>query len=160
MGDAPGNATWLAAETQNVEWFVAEIVMEITIAGTARNVVHRNLVLLRADSAAQAYDKAIRLGHESETSYQNPEGRLVTHRFAGLSKLEEVPWGLEDGSELTFDESVGVPQEEIESWLRPKGELAAFRPPRRRPQDDTDYSSAEVLDLVTRTINRGPKRPS
>jgi len=122
--------------------------MEITIAGATRNVVHRNLTLVRADSPAEAYDKSIGFGYAGETSYDNPAGKLVEHRFRGISKLEDVPFGLDDGSELMFEEQVGVRPEEIGGWIPPKEQLAVFLPTRTRPDDDTNYASAEILRMI------------
>ena len=44
---------------KNAKWYLAELVEEITISGDPRNVVHTNLVLVRADSAAEAYEKSL-----------------------------------------------------------------------------------------------------
>lgn len=136
-------------------WYVAELIMEITISGAARNVIHRNLILVRAGSPAEAYEKSVRLGQEGETSYENPAGNFVQHWFKGVSKLDSVVWDLEDGSELMFEEYVGIPADEIGRWIPPKERLAAFRPQRPRPTDETDYSSDEVLKMVARRAEEG-----
>ena len=41
---------------------------EITVEGESRNVVHTNLLLVRADSPEEAYEKALELGAEGEQS--------------------------------------------------------------------------------------------
>jgi len=75
MGDMPKVA----------EWYIAELVMEITVEGAKSNVVHRNLTLVRARTPEEAYEKGICFGHKKENSYENPEGRMVGHRFRGIS---------------------------------------------------------------------------
>ncbi|WP_127081917.1 DUF4288 domain-containing protein [Dulcicalothrix desertica] len=43
-----------------------------------RNVVHVNIVLVRADSPEEAFDKAEELGRENEHTYLNPNHKTVT----------------------------------------------------------------------------------
>jgi hypothetical protein len=42
---------------KSAKWYLAEIVQQITVEGDSRNVVHTNLVLVRADSPEDAYQK-------------------------------------------------------------------------------------------------------
>ena len=56
MGDIPENA----------KWYLADIVQEITVEDDPHNVVHTNLVLIRADSPEEAYQKAMELGLAGE----------------------------------------------------------------------------------------------
>ena len=53
----------------SAEWYLAELVMKITVAGDPRNVVHQNLTLIRASSADEAYEKAIKIGKDGEDEY-------------------------------------------------------------------------------------------
>jgi len=62
----------------------AELVEEITVEDDPRNVVHQNLVLIRAVSADEAYEKARKIGKDGETSYDNPSGKAVRIRFRGF----------------------------------------------------------------------------
>ncbi len=134
-------------------WYLAEFIMEITVAGAARNVVHRNLMLIRADSPDQAYDKARKLGYAGETEYTNPLGQVVQIRFRGIAQIDVVIDELSDGAELKYEEQTGVSAEEIANWIRPRERLRVFLPPpdpaRRR---DPDYRSQEVLDMVRKPM--------
>jgi hypothetical protein len=47
---------------KNAEWYLAEIVEELTVADDPRNVVWRNLTLVHANSPEDAYEQALRLG--------------------------------------------------------------------------------------------------
>ena len=129
-------------------WYVAEIVEEITVQDDPRNVIHQNLVLVRANSPDEAYEKAIKIGEGGETSYDNPSGKTVRIRFRGLSKLEKLEEELEDGAELTFRYKVGVSEEELRSMVRSRERLAVFRPPEQA--EGPDYSSREVLAMLER----------
>jgi hypothetical protein len=138
-------------------WYVAELVIEITVFGASRNVVHRNLLLILAADADQAYQKAARLGLGCEISYDNPQGQRVDHRFRGIAKLDGIVDGtLEDGSELTFVEDIGVSERQIEEWICTKKDLGAFAHPDPSRKFDPDYRSGEVMQQIAELL-RGPK---
>jgi hypothetical protein len=61
---------------KGAKWYLAELVEEITVEDEPRNVVHTNVILVRADSPQEAYDRSLGLGKQSETSYENLAGRL------------------------------------------------------------------------------------
>jgi Domain of unknown function (DUF4288) len=86
---------------------LAKIVEQITVEGDPRNVVHTNLVLIRADSPEEAYPKAVELGAAGEQSYENLDGTRVEFRFRGLRELSVIYDELEHGAELTYSEDVG-----------------------------------------------------
>jgi hypothetical protein len=48
------------------------------------------LFLVSACSPEEAYDKAMRLGREGETTYGNPAGRAVRHSFRGVAQLDTL----------------------------------------------------------------------
>src|ERR1700737_4887901 len=110
------------------QWYIAELVEEITVEDDPRNVVHRNLVLIRADSPEEAYGKALLLGREAETFYENPSGKHVRVTFRGLSELNVIHDELDHGAELLYKQSIGLPSEEIEKWILPKEQLSVFHP--------------------------------
>jgi len=142
---------------KDARWYLADLVMEITVSGAIRNVVHRNLTLIRADSPEQAYLKATRLGQEAETSYENPERQWVEIKFRGIAQLDVVYEELEDGAELKFEEQVGIPSEEIERGILPKEQLRVFLPSRDPERKrDPDYRSQEVLDEVAERFGLKP----
>ena len=72
---------------KDARWYLADIVLEHTIEGDARNLVHVNIHLIAADSPDQAYEKAMMLGRESEQTYTNTVGREVRVTFRGLRDL-------------------------------------------------------------------------
>jgi hypothetical protein len=135
----------------DAKWYIAKVVEEITVEGDPRNVVHTNFLLIRADSPEEAYDKAFVLGKDDEDNYQNPSGKTVRVRFCGLSGLNVVHGDLEHGTELLYEENIGIPTEKVEEKILSKDQLAVFRSfgPRKVP----DYSSAEVVDAASRLAN-------
>src|SRR4051794_18031384 len=110
------------------KWYLADIVEEFSIQGEPDNIVHTNLVLVRADSPEEAYDRAISLGQNSESNYTNSEGKLVTVRFRGLKDLNVIHGELEHGTELAYNRRVGMSESELGDWVTPKEHLAVFRP--------------------------------
>jgi len=131
---------------KGAEWYVAEIVEEIRVDDDPRNVVLRNLTLIRADSPTEAYEKALRIGKEGEVEYDNPEAKRVRVSFRGISHLDVIQDKLEDGAELSFQSQRGMSQEEIAGILCPKEELDLFR--KIRKPDGPDFTSADVLQEV------------
>jgi hypothetical protein len=78
-------------------WFV-----EVCGSVSPRNVVHTNMILVRADSPEEAYQKAVQLGTARQQSYENPAGKRVECRFRGLRDLNGIHDELEHGAELGF----------------------------------------------------------
>ncbi len=142
--------------TTEQTWYIAELIMEITVTGDPKNVVHRNHVLISSSSNEEAYSKAILLGYRGETSYKNPAGETVQIRFAGVADLDEILEPLEDGAEILFHYAVDVSKQELESLIPNKGHLRAFAP--KTGSAGPDYASAEIVNLVR--IATGSERPS
>ena len=143
MGHIPSNA----------EWYIAELVMEIVVNGSQLNALHRNLTLIRADSPQAAYDKALQIGKKGETEYFNPKNQLVNIRFRGISKLDVVYEPLEDGSELGFEEEIGISEAEIQKLIQPKEKLDAFTAASPGREREPDYRSKAVVKEATRMLS-------
>ena len=138
---------------QSQEWFLADLIMEILIEGERRNVVHRNLFLVSASSPEEAYDKALRIGHEHEIVYDNPAGHPVRHNFRGIAHLDTlVDCEPADGAELTFEQRVDVPEEDVQALVPSKDRLHAFSQPGPRDTDVPDYSSKDVMIRVAEML--------
>lgn len=131
-------------------WFVAELVLKITVENDRRLVAHKNRVLVQAKSGEQAYAKALELGRQDEISYQNPSGKTVHIRFVGVSELSCINDRLEDGAELWYEEHVDVTDEVIQDWITPKANLTIFR--QITPSSGPDYRSGEVLEKAVANV--------
>lgn len=146
------------------EWFLAELVMKITVADDTRNVVHQNLVLIHADSADEAYEKAVQFGKKEEISYDNPAGKAIHSHFEGVSDLVEIIDDLYDGAELDLHYTVAMPEEKIQSLVPPRERLRAFLPPKwTRPElrdEGPNYTSAEIMAKVARIMEAERKKKS
>lgn len=69
-------------------WYVAELTEEVTLEGDPLNVVHKKTRVIFADSAEDAYEKALSLITEHEISYLNEHKRAIRTRFWGLRELD------------------------------------------------------------------------
>jgi hypothetical protein len=143
----------MANRKQEGKWYLAEIVTEVKIVGDSEKVVHNNLVLIRADSAEIAYDKALVRGREMEDTYEDHEGQHLSVVFRGLSDLNIIQDELEDGAEIAYEELVDLSEDEIQEMLTEKNELGAFQ---TEDQDmhDHHYEPQDVLDEAMRIIRR------
>jgi hypothetical protein len=137
---------------KNAKWYVAEIVEEITVEDDPRNVVHINLVLIRADSPDEAYELALQLGKRGETEYENPSNKQVSIRFRGLKSLGVVYDGLEHGAEIQYSERIAMPKQEIEKLITSKEQLDVFTPISQ--PTGPDYSSREILEEAMRIVHQ------
>ncbi|QDU96246.1 DUF4288 domain-containing protein [Lignipirellula cremea] len=109
-------------------WYLADVVLEHRIDGDLQNVVHVNTHLVEAGSPDEAYSKALALGHSGENEYENTDGQHVRTLFRGLRELSVIHEPLGDGAELMYTEQVGIPEERLRSWGRPRESLAVFAP--------------------------------
>lgn len=69
-------------------WYVAELTEEVTLEGDPHNVVHKKTRVIFADSAEDAYEKALSMITEHEISYLNEHKRAIRTRFWGLRELD------------------------------------------------------------------------
>jgi hypothetical protein len=143
----------MAHVPKDAEWFLAETVQEIRVAGCTRNIVHQNFVIIHARSPESAYIRACDLGKSGDTSYINENGKRVTIRFRGLRSLDVIYDTLEDGCEIMFIEKLGVTEKSIKKLVRPKRDLKVFLPIRGRP-GRPNYSSKEIMDEVKKRLER------
>ena len=130
----------------DAEWYLADVIMQVAVEDDPRTVVHSNIVLIRADSPDEAYEKALEIGHHQETTYKNTDGKQVQFRFRGLKSLNVVYDELADGAELTYSEEVGVPEEEIQRRIVPKEELSVFAP--LSHPNKPNYASRDIYERV------------
>jgi hypothetical protein len=68
-------------------WYVAELTEEVTLEGDPLNVVHKKTRVIFADSAEDAYEKALSMITEHELSYLYEHHKAIRTRFWGLREL-------------------------------------------------------------------------
>jgi len=138
---------------KDAEWFIADIVIEINVEDELENVLHVNTILIQASTPEDAYEKAIKLGKESEDEpYKNPNGKTVTSIFKGLDNLDVIHDKLEHGAELYFSEYTNVPTEKIKEYITRKEELSIFSD--ITPSQTVDYSSGEITETYNKSKDK------
>jgi hypothetical protein len=141
----------MAHVPKDAEWFLADLVQEIRVAGSRRNIVHINYVIIRARSPEAAYARALSIGKRSEMSYENLDGKKVTIRFRGLGNLDAIYDPLGDECEIMYREKLGVTEKGIRKMVRPKRQLEVFMPIRER-LGRPDFSSQEVMNELAKRL--------
>jgi hypothetical protein len=107
---------------KDAKWYLAEIVLKITVEDDPRSVAHTNWVLVRADSPEEAYERSLSLGKQWEGNrYENAAGKMVRTDFCGLRDLSVIHEELEHGSEIKFAQEIGLSDEEIRKKISSKG---------------------------------------
>jgi len=127
----------------DAEWYLADIVLEYSIDGDSRNVVHINTHLIKASSPDEAYEKSEQLGRGSEHSYENTDGKKVTVKFRGLQDLNVIHDPLEDGAELVYQQKTDISDENISLMISSKAGLSVFLP--IEPQEGPNYLAKSVM---------------
>ncbi len=132
--------------TRRVNWYLADLVVRFDVQDDPRGVIHINRCLVEAADAEQAYVKAIALGKEYDQEYPNPAGKKVRGRFLGLFDLLEIYEPLEDGSEIAYEERIGISDLEARRLVSAREQLGVFR--KEFPSAPPDYSAAEIIHEV------------
>ncbi|HXE52826.1 MAG TPA: DUF4288 domain-containing protein [Tepidisphaeraceae bacterium] len=130
----------------NAKWYLADLVEQIRVEGDSRIVVHVNTLLVRADSPEQAYEEAIRLGRENEQEYENGDNKLVRITFRGLRDLNVIHDELEHGAELAYSEDVVGSEQEVQSLVRNRSDLAIFA--ERHPSAAPNYVAKWIIEKL------------
>lgn len=68
-------------------WYIAELTEEVTLEGDPQHVVHKKTRVIFADSAEDAYQKALSMITEHELNYLNDYRKAVRTRFWGLREM-------------------------------------------------------------------------
>lgn len=128
-------------------WYIAELILEINVAGAAVNVVQTSTVLLRAATPEAAYARALALGGQHDQHYRNSADAAVQVQFVGLGELRVVYDELEDGAELYSSERIGVSPTRLRRLVRKQARLAVFRSD--APAQSPNYTPRELVEQLT-----------
>jgi hypothetical protein len=87
--------------------------------------VWENLILIRAASPEEAYEKAMKHGFDSEDNVKI-DGQKGRCKFKGLKDLVRIYDDLEDGAELVWQE-YELEKNQLEIAVKTKQDLHAFK---------------------------------
>lgn len=90
------------ASAAAAEFYVALLLIEISAESAAEpQLYEESFVLVKAESAAEAKEKATDYGKQQATSYHNEDGELITWKFKEIVEVKQVEDAtFDDGSEL------------------------------------------------------------
>lgn len=108
-------------------WYLADLVTEVRVEGEERSVVHFDLHLVQAANAAEAYDKALRIGGGKSKQYLRNDGNLMSFIFRGLNDLVAMDGEFADGERILFRSQPEMTEEEIQHVVTPRDYLRAVQ---------------------------------
>ena len=127
-------------------WYAAVLIVQCRLEGDSTQddlLYDRQIRVLRADDAESAYVRAIELGREEASSYENAEGQQVVWDFVGLANLTELlDDEIKDGTEVHSELERGDPQAAI---VKDKNKLTVFW-----AEANKHKTAAELLNEATR----------
>ncbi|MCI0565548.1 MAG: DUF4288 domain-containing protein [Nitrososphaera sp.] len=97
------------------KWYLSHEILYLEPEDTScdsKILVWKNLILIRADSPEEAYQKAIQHGVDSENEVR-VEGQKGHFKFKGLKDLVLIYDDLDDGAEIEWHE-MNLGKEELE----------------------------------------------
>jgi Domain of unknown function (DUF4288) len=145
----------------DARWYIAEVILEHRVEDDPRNVVHVNLNLIEAASPDEAYDKAIALGRDGESVYENAAGGMVRVVFRGLRDLFVIYEDLEDGAEILYEKKVCVLEDQLRTMVKERDALAVFAPMEDwTKSDDPELLSDDVAKLLLKHFEGHPADPA
>jgi uncharacterized protein DUF4288 len=104
-------------------WYIAELTEEVTLEGDPQHVVHRKTRVIFADSADDAYEKALSMITEHELKYLNDHNKAVRTRFWGLRELTLSNEDM-DRAGILPKERVGTARRRNSTGLSPEQQFA------------------------------------
>lgn len=134
-----------------VPWYAAVLVVQCRVEDDSPQgdvLYDRQIRVLRADDPESAYVRALELGHDQASSYDNAEGKKVLWEFVGLANLTELlDDEITDGTEVYSELERGDPRAAVET---DKGKLTAFW-----AETNKHKTAAELLSEATRPYAPG-----
>jgi len=114
----------------NGDWYIAELLEKCEPVGrdkrnpNRRHTVWRNAILIQAESAEAAYDKAMQFGkQEYRMRYQAASGDTVQWSFLGVADLIPVYEDIQDGNELFWTDHGEISAKRAKAMVRTKKQV-------------------------------------
>ena len=142
---------------EGARWYLAELVIAISVGGRTKVTVHVNTVLVSADSPIEAHEKAVALGRQQELRYENAKGEMVRFKFLGLRDLNVVHDELEHGCELLYSERLGQTRSQAKALVSRRRDLGVFAP--RVPSRAPDYMSGDIRRKLEEAMKGAVTKP-
>lgn len=108
-------------------WYLADLVTEIRVEGEESSVVQFELYLITAKNAAEAYDKALRIGGSKTTQHLRNDGRTMEFIFRGFNDLIAVDEQFADGARILNRSQPSMTEDEIRGVITSRDYLRAIQ---------------------------------
>jgi hypothetical protein len=108
-------------------YYLAELVVAIRVEGGDDCSVQFEMHLIEAESAPNAYDKAMRIGHLKQRTYLRSDGALIEFQFRGLNELARIDESLQDGARILVRTQHDWTDEQIADCVTPREKLRAIQ---------------------------------
>lgn len=104
-------------------WYIAELTEEVILEGDPQHIVHRKTRVIFADSAEDAYEKALSMITEHELNYLSEYSKAIRTRFWGLRELTLSNEDMDRASILP-KERMGLARRKNSTGLSPEQQFA------------------------------------
>src|SRR5487761_464978 len=102
-----------------IEWYIAELITEVTVEDDSRNLVEHDFYLIKARSANDAYKKSLDYGIKiTPTPHRNPKGKIVAYRFVGIRELYPMDEKPVDKELLFYNTELNVSKQKLKSIIK------------------------------------------
>ena len=124
---------------KNGNWYIAEIIEKCEPVDRNENQDLRRVTtwgnhhLIKADSPEKAFDKAVKLGKESEYTFTNTDKVEMEWIFVGIGELLPIYEDIEDGSELMWNDYGFISNRRTMRMPYSKKELIELIKPKSQP---------------------------
>ena len=116
-------------------WYIAEIIEKCEPVkhnkeyDMRRVITWGNFHLIKADSPKLAYQKAIKIGKESEVKFINSDKIEMEYTFVGIADLIPIYDDIEDGCEIMWTDYGSISNRKSEKFVKSEKEiLENFKP--------------------------------
>ena len=123
----------------NGNWYIVEIIEKCEPVNRNENQDLRRVTtwgnhhLIKADSPEKAYDKAVKLGKESEYIFTNTDKIEMEWIFVGIGELLPIYEDIEDGAELMWNDYGFISNRRTMRMPYEKKELMELIKPKPQP---------------------------
>ena len=110
-------------------WFIAEIIemYEPLNSDTSKELrritTYGNYHLIKAETPSQAFDKAVKIGKQSNYEFINSNNIKMKSEFVGIGDLVPITENIEDGAEILWNDYGQITARRTLKMNRSKKEL-------------------------------------
>ena len=109
-------------------WYLALMLFSTEVKAAGALELEVSFTLIYAAGPEEAYNAAMKIGHEREVSFTNTDDQVVDVKYHGLKDLNVILDPLENGAEIAFEVIPDIESDEIAKQVSRKEDLGVFKP--------------------------------